>query len=248
MLGGQDEPVNQVVHVGVVQLGVLAADEHLDVPGQDALEELAEHGLVAATPDAAGPDRAGLHAANTVLRQHESLRDDLCFGVQVVESLGVGQGFVTAGDALAAHHHAVGRRVDEPLDPRVLGGFHQVLGAADVDGEAAPAVLVGDRRATHQVDDRCGVEDGVDALDGGRDGVLVADVALDDLQPRMRGERGRRAVERAHLVASLEQLGHQVRPDEAGAAGDQHTAELGAHVRSRTIGSQRCITHAGEHK
>ncbi len=100
MLRGQDEPVNQVVHVGVVQLGVLAADEHLDVSGQDALEQLAEHGLVAATPDAAGPDRAGQHAANTVLRQHESLSDHLGFGVQVVEPLSVGQGLVAAGDRL----------------------------------------------------------------------------------------------------------------------------------------------------
>ena len=83
------------------------------------------------------------------------------------------------------------------------------------------------------------MEDGVDAVDGGRDGVGVADVALDDLQPRMGGQRRRRAVEGAHLVASLEQLGHQVGPDEAGAAGDQHMAEF-----SR----QRCITHAGEHK
>ena len=175
---GQDEPVNQVVHVRVVQLGVLAADQHLDVSGQHALEQLAEHGLVAAAPDAAGPDRAGQHAANAVLRQHESLGDDLGLGVEIVESLGVGQGFVAAGDALAAHHHAVGRGVDEPLDAGGLAGVHQVLGAADVDREAALTVLVGDRRAAHQIDDRRGVEDGVDAVDGGRDGVLVADVAL----------------------------------------------------------------------
>ena len=165
-------------------------------------------------------------SANAVLRQHESLGDDLGLGVEIVESLGVGQGFVAAGDPLAAHHHAVGRGVDEPLHPCGLRGVHQVLGAADVDREAALAVLVGDRRAAHQVDDRRGVEDGVDAVDGGRDGVLVADVALDDLQPRMRGQRGRRAVERAHLVAPLEQFRHQVGPDEAGAAGDQHTAEF----------------------
>ena len=47
-----------------------------------------------------------------------------------------------------------------------------------------------------------------------------------DLQPRMLGQRGRRAVERAHLVAPLEQFRHQVGPDEAGAAGDKHTAKI----------------------
>ena len=105
------------------------------------------------------------------------LGDHLGLGVEIVESLGVGQGLVSAGDPLAAHHHAVGRGVDEPLHLCVLGGLHQVLGAADVDREAALAVLLGDRRAAHQVDDRRSVEDGVDAVDGGGDGVLVADVA-----------------------------------------------------------------------
>ncbi len=97
-------------------------------------------------------------------RQHELLGHHLGLGVEVVESLCVGQGFVAVGDALTAHHHAVGRGVDEPLDTGRLCGAHQVLGAADVDGEAALAVLLGDRGAAHQVDDRRGVEDGVDAL------------------------------------------------------------------------------------
>ncbi len=164
---------------------MLAADQHLDVSGEHALEQPAEHGLVASTPDAAWPDRARQHAANTVLRQHESLGGDLGLGVEIVESLCVRKGFVSAGDPLATHHHAVGRGVDESLDPCDLGRLHQVLGAADVDREAALTVLVGDRRAAHQVDDRRGVEDGVDAVDGGRDGALVADVAFDDLQPWM---------------------------------------------------------------
>ena len=63
VLAGEDETVNQVVHVGVVEFGVLAADEHLDVAGEHALEHLAEHRLIAAAPDAAGPDRAGQQAS-----------------------------------------------------------------------------------------------------------------------------------------------------------------------------------------
>jgi hypothetical protein len=59
---------------------------------------------------------------------------------------------------------------------------HEVLGALDVDREAAMPVLVGDRRAAHQVDDRRRVEDGVDAVDGGRHGVGIADVALDHFE------------------------------------------------------------------
>ncbi len=44
----------------------------------------------------------------------------------------------------------------------------------------------------------------------------------------MSGQRGRRSVERADLVPAVEQFGHQVGADEAGAAGDEHTAEFGA--------------------
>ena len=219
--------MNQVVHVGVVELDVLAADQHLDVAGEHALEHLAEHGLIAAAPDAAGPDRAGEQAADAVLRQHELLRDDLGLGVEIVESLCVGQGFVSAGDALAAHHDAVGGGVDESLHPGRLRGVHEVLGAGDVDREAALPVFLGDRRAAHQVDDRGGVDDRVDAGDGGGHGLGIADVALDDLQPRMRRQRGRRAVERADLVSAVEQFGHQVGADESGAAGDEHAAEFG---------------------
>ena len=60
-------------------------------------------------------------------------------------------------------------------------------------------------------------EDGVDAVHGGRHGVGVADIALHDVQPRMGGQRRLRAVERADLVPSAKQLGHQVGADEAGA-------------------------------
>ena len=83
------------------------------------------------------------------------------------------------------------------------------------------------------------MDDGVDAVDGGRNGALVTDVAFDDLQPWMLGKRGRRPVERAHLMASLEQLRHQVGPYEAGAPGHQHTAKI----------SRQCwITHAWKDK
>ena len=142
--------------------------------------------------------------STAVLAQHELLGRHLGLGVEVVETFCVGQGFVAAGDHLAAHHHAVGRGVDEALHARRPGGVHQVLGAADVDGEAALPVLVGDGPAAHQVDDRRGVEDGVDARDGRGDVVGVGDVADDGLQPRMVGQRGRCAVERADLVSAVE--------------------------------------------
>ena len=80
---------------------------------------------------------------------------------------------------------------------------------------------------------------GVDAVDGGRHGLRVADVALDHLEPRMGGQRGRGSVEGADLVPAVEQFGHEVGADEAGASGDQHAAEFSADVRSRRLGSQR---------
>ncbi len=104
----------------------------------------------------------------------------------------------------------------------------------DVDREAALPVLVGDRRAAHQVDDRRGVEDGVDALDGGGDGLGSQMSPSTTSQPRMSGERGRRAVEGADLVPTVEQFGHQVGADEAGASGDQHTAEFGGREEQKT--------------
>src|SRR5882672_9990676 len=113
-------------------------------------------------PDATWANRAREHSVDAVGGQHELLGDDLGLGVEIVETVCVGQGFVTVGDHLAAHHHAVGRGVHEPLDARGPGGLHQVLGAADVHGEAAVAVLVGDGHAAHQVDDGRGVNDGVD--------------------------------------------------------------------------------------
>ena len=46
-------------------------------------------------------------------------------------------------------------------------------------------------------------------------------------QPRMRGQRGRRAVEASGPRGlAVQQFGHQVGADEAGASGDQHTAEF----------------------
>src|SRR5581483_9031411 len=85
VLGGQDETVNQVVHVGVIELDALAANQHLDVTSQHALEHPAEHRLVAAAPDTAGPYRACQQTINAVLRQHESLGHNLCLGVKIVE-------------------------------------------------------------------------------------------------------------------------------------------------------------------
>ncbi len=108
MGSGQDETVNQVVHVRVIQPGRLAPDQHLDVALEHTFEQLAEHRLIAVSPDAAGPDRARQHAVDTVLGQHESLGNHLGLGVEVVEPVGIGQRLVTAGDVLAAHHHTVG--------------------------------------------------------------------------------------------------------------------------------------------
>ncbi len=85
---------------------------------------------------------------------------------------------------LAAHHHTVGRGVDEPFHACGLRGVHEVLGAVDVDREAALPVLVGDRGAAHQVDDRRGVEDRVDAVDGGGHGVGS------QMSPSMTSSRG----------------------------------------------------------
>ena len=142
--------------------------------------------------------------ANAVLRQDESLGDHLGLGVQVVETFGVGEGFVAARYALATHHDTVGGGVDEPLHSGRLRGVHEVLGAGDVDGEAALPVLVGDRGAAHQVDDRRGVEDGVDAVDGLRHGRGITDVALKHLEPRMGGERRRGSVKGADVVPAVQ--------------------------------------------
>jgi hypothetical protein len=158
------------------------------------------------------------------LTKHEFLGHHLGLGVEVGESRCVGQGLIATGDALAAHHHTVGRRVDESLHPCRLRSVDEVLGAADVDGEAA---LAG-RRGTsaHQVDDRGGVDDGVDVRDRRRDVGLVGDVSHDGLEPVVRGEGRRRPVEGPDLVAPLQQLRHEVGADETGAAGHEHAAEF----------------------
>src|SRR5262249_15171753 len=144
-----------------------------------------EHRLVSATPDAAGPDGTRQHAVYAVLGQHELLGDHLGFGVEVGEPFGVGHRFVAAGDGPAAHHHTVRRGIDEALDSGLLPRVHQVLGAVDVDPIAALPILLGHRSAAHQLDDRRGVEDGVDAFDSlGADGG-VGDVTLQHFQVGM---------------------------------------------------------------
>ena len=231
VLGGQDETVNQVVHVGVVQLGAFVADQHLDVTGDHAFEQLAEHGLVPVAPDARGPDRAGQHAVHAVLAQHELLGDHLGLGVEVVELGGVRHGLIAARDGLAAHHHTVGSGVDEALHPGPLPGLDQVLGAVDIDREAAPTDLVGDFRAALQVDDRGSVEHGVDVGDCRGYGLRVADVAFQLLQVGVVGQRRRRSVEGPHLIAALQQRLDEIGADEAGAAGDQYPAEFSSQCR-----------------
>ena len=61
------------------------------------------------------------------------------------------------------------------------------------------------------------MEDRVDALDGGRHGLRVTDVALNHLEPRMSGEQVWCSIEGADLVPAVEQFGHEVGADEAGA-------------------------------
>ncbi len=239
MLCGQDESVYQVVDVRVVQLGVLIADQNLDVPGDHALEQLAEHCLIAtAPPDAARSDRARQQAVDATLAEHELLGGHLGLGVEVVETLCVRHCFVTVDDRLPTHDHAVGRGVDEALDSGGLSRVDQILSAADVHVEAALAVLLGGRRPpAHQVDDRRRVEDRVDPVDRGGHRCGVADVALEHLEALVRGQRRCRSIEGADEVSALEQLGHQVGADESGAAGHQDAAQLGG---------QRGITHGGE--
>ena len=203
--------------------------------GQHAFEHLAEHRLIAAAPDSARPNRTRQKPVNSVLGQYESLGHHFGLGVEIVETVGVGQRLVSTGDALAAHHHAVGRGVDEPFHPGGLRGAHQVLGSLDVDGETALPVLLGDRRATHQLDERRGVKDGVDPGDGARDDLRVADVALQHFQARLGGQWGGCPVEGSHLVTLIEQGGYQVGADEAGAAGDEHSAQRGGRRSSRNL-------------
>ena len=104
--------------------------------------------------------------------------------------------------------------------------MHQILGAVDVDGEAALRYS--------SVTDAPPIRSMIAAVwntvsmpgDGRGDVVDLGDVALDTSEPRMCGQRGRRPVERADLVSAVEQLGHQVGADEAGASGDQDPAEF----------------------
>ena len=68
------------------------------------------------------------------------------------------------------------------------------------------------------------MEDDLDAADGVVDALVAAELALDDLDVEpveVRARAGREVVEHAHLVAALEQRAHEVRADEAGAAGDE---------------------------
>src|SRR5581483_12375332 len=80
--------------------------------------------------------------------------------------------------------------------------------------------------------ERAEVEDGVDAADGVVDALVGAELALDDLDvepAQVRAAAGREVVEHANGVAALEQRAHEVRADEAGAAGDEDEP---AHRRS----------------
>ena len=55
--------------------------------------------------------------------------------------------------------------------------------------------------------------------------LVAAQLALDDLDVEpleVRAAAGGEVVEHAHVVAALEQRAHEVRADEAGAAGDEH--------------------------
>ena len=71
------------------------------------------------------------------------------------------------------------------------------------------------------------MDDRVDAVDGGRHRLRIADVAPEDPQPRVLGQWGGGAIEGADLVPAVEEFGYQVGADEAGASGDEHTAEIG---------------------
>ncbi len=186
--------------------------------------------------------------ALAVLVEHELFGDHLGLGVQIVETACVGQVFVAVADVLAAHHDAVGRGVDEPPHAGGLPGVHEVLGALDVDVEAALAVLLGDRRAAHQVDDGRGVDDGVHTLDRARHIGGVGDVADDGLQlgdaraaATAPGRRSRTC------QAAFQQGGHQVGADEAGAPGHQDAAQIGAQcwVSHLTRVTETCSSFEG---
>ncbi len=67
--------------------------------------------------------------------------------------------------------------------------------------------------------------DDLDPADGVVHALVAPQLALDDLDVEpleVRAVAGREVVEHAHLVAALEQPAHEVRADEAGAAGDEH--------------------------
>ena len=115
-----------------------------------------------------------------------------------------------------------GRGEDQPLAP--AHGAEHVAGAVDVGGGAH--LRVG--RAGRVADDRGQVEDPVGVFHRLGDGGGVANIALDDLDARVRREAEQglgpvhERVEDDDSVAFCQEHGGQHRADVASAAGDQH--------------------------
>ena len=126
-----------------------------------------------------------------------------------------------AGRSLTARPVDRGRRgEDDPAHPLVAGGEQDVQRALDVDRARGERVL---NRARYRAE-RAEVEDDLGAADGVVDPLVAAELALDDLDREpveVRPRAGREVVEHPHLVAGGEQRPHEVRADEAGAAGDE---------------------------
>ena len=109
---------------------------------------------------------------------------------------------------------------DDPAHAFVARGEQHVERAFDVHGARRQRILdgAGDRAERAEVVDDLGLADGV------VDALVAAQLALDDLHVEgveVGAVAGREVVEHAHLVAALEQRAHEVRADEAAAAGDE---------------------------
>ncbi|GAB3898907.1 hypothetical protein GCM10027612_57920 [Microbispora bryophytorum subsp. camponoti] len=110
-------------------------------------------------------------------------------------------------DALAVDHH--GRRQDQPGDPAPRHRGEQHRGPERVDRHVVGEVLDVDAEA----DLGRLVHDGVGAVQGALDGVLVPHVTGSDV-------RAAAQVEAPHLVPGVAQQPGDVSPDETGRAGD----------------------------